>query len=186
VTIHEATIKTLSQQENEYLNLASVVFADQLFDDIATLTNDKRPDAIDETWVISHLPATRRSLYTPVFVKGFLACVLTVSWKHRSDEAHSLASVAEELALNALLRHAETLAELDGVEIDFSDYHDYFFEDTDFERLFDPAEDGFEEDEWAARMGYANLAFKDWFKPFRTTNHVHPYVDDSLDGETES
>ena len=129
----------------------------------------------------SYLPPQYAARYTPVFVKQFLACLMTVSWKLRSPEYHDLACVGEELALAAILHLAEALLEDQGLEPNFTAFVDVAFEDTDFEYLFEPEWDGIEDSELAGTFGIADLRFADWMKPFRGDQPVHPYCEDGAD-----
>jgi hypothetical protein len=119
-----------------------------------------------------------------LFAKQFLTCLVTVAWKLHAPGVHRLACTAEELALNALLQSAAAARELRGERADFSELRDVAYEDEDYALLFDPAKDGIEETEQGRSMGLANLRFKNWFRPFRDDEPVHPYVRGS--GESES
>jgi hypothetical protein len=59
----------------------------------------------------------------------------------------------------------------------------WFYQDTDFEFLYDNTYDGIEETELAQRIGILWLAFHEWFPPFsdEPSRTPHPYVreDDS-------
>ncbi len=67
----------------------------------------------------------------------------TVAWKLAQPQWHPLACIAEELALNALVRRAEALLEEQGTKADFGWFQDSAFDDLDFEIVFDPAWDGY-------------------------------------------
>ncbi len=67
------------------------------------------------------------------------------------------------------------------MEADFGVFEDSFFEDLDFEYLYDDAYDGIETADVAAVMGITNLAFGEWFEPFAGAEEsdftkVHPYT----------
>src|SRR5262249_7446820 len=64
---------------------------------------------------------------------------------------------------------------LDSHQADFNFFTDDCFEDLDFEMLFDPAYDGTMHAEIAAAMGYANLDFAAWCRPF-FQRAIHPYL----------
>ncbi len=59
----------------------------------------------------------------------------------------------------------------------------WFYQDTDFEYLYDNSYDGIEETELAQRMGISSLAFHEWFFPFsdEPSRTPYPYIreDDS-------
>jgi hypothetical protein len=120
--------------------------------------------------------------YTPLFAKQFLTCLLTVAWKLTSKEKIVLASVAEEMALHALIQNAQ--GPTGEEEFDFDDFIDEVFEDTDFLWLFDAEFNGIQHTPAQATLRTANLDFDDWFRPFRDASPVHPYVagDDAKPG----
>ncbi len=61
--------------------------------------------------LVAHLPSRYLLRYTPLFVKQFFVCVLTVAWKLAQPSWVPLACVAEELALRAIIREAEAVLE---------------------------------------------------------------------------
>ncbi len=93
----------------------------------------------------------------------------------------ALSSLAEELAAWVIIREAKRYLEDDTdeeVENAFDTFIAAYFEDTDFEYLYDNAYDGIEETEVAQFMGLSPLAFRDWFSPFsdEPSRTPHPYV----------
>jgi hypothetical protein len=89
-----------------------------------------------------------------------------------------LACVGEELALRALVTEAEEILEARGAGVaQLADLLELATEDADYELLFYMAWDGIEDSDTAREEGMANLAFDDWFKPFREEYPVHPYVE---------
>lgn len=111
--------------------------------------------------------------YDLSFAQQFLDAMILVAWKIRDKAWWMLNSVAEGLAVRAILGHAEVQAELEGKRFASEDLFDYIFGDTDIEFLFLPSFDGIEDDEYLVqRMGIVNLRFADWFKPFRPTGIV--------------
>jgi hypothetical protein len=90
----------------------------------------------------------------------------------------TLACVAEELALYALVRQAQVLLDLREAENDeqaWNDFRDLAFEDEGFLFLFDPELDGIEETEWARQHAVACLKFNEWFRPFDPSSHGAPH-----------
>lgn len=76
---------------------------------------------------------------------------------------------AEELVLGAILRTAENLVPGDERHRnEISHMYDEFFQDCDFEMLYDPQCDGVEDPRTALghHLGVANLRIGDWFKSF--------------------
>lgn len=70
--------------------------------------------------------------------------------------------------------------ELEGAsdQDDLETFIDAYFEDLDFEFLYDNAYDGIDETEVAEKLGISSLAFDDWFQPFSDEPEriPHPYV----------
>lgn len=150
---------------------------DGVFDD---LENVKDPQDFADTWAAIYLPERYLYKYTPLFLKKFTVCIITVVWKLAQPEHMPLSSVAEELAANAIIESARAYAETMELDVGdvFDDFIDEYFEDTDFEFLFDDAYDGIDETEVGKMMGMSSLAFDDWFKPFsdEPSRIAHPYV----------
>lgn len=163
------------------------ILVDQFLEDVNSLSEvipGVPPPDIKDTSISAFLPERYVHRYDGMFAKKFLICLIVVSWKLRSNDAHTLACTAEELALYALLREARGLLEDSGTEVDFGAFEDLAFEDMDFELLFDPAWDGIEDYGNELTGGQArlvNLRFDDWFRPFREEVPVHPYVDPRRD-----
>lgn len=70
-----------------------------------------------------------------------------------------------------------------GIEAEFASFEDRFFENLDFECLFDDAYDGIKDSERGEQMGIVNLRFDDWFKLFGPPDssgypEVHPFAQD--------
>jgi hypothetical protein len=61
-----------------------------------------------------YLPRCYQGRYSPLFAKRFLMATATVAWKLAQPQWHHPACIAEELALNAMIRRAETLLEQQG------------------------------------------------------------------------
>ena len=76
-----------------------------------------------------YLPNCYRSRYSPSFAKRFLMATATVAWKLAQPRWHPLASIAEELALNAMVRRPEASPREQGKKADFGLFEDYAFED---------------------------------------------------------
>jgi hypothetical protein len=152
---------------------------DGVFDD---LENVKDPQDFADTWVAIYLPERYLYKYTPLFLRQFAVCIITVAWKLAQPEHMPLSSLAEELAANAIIEsakaYAEVIEEIGDVDEIFEDFIGMYFEDTDFLFLFDDAYDGIDETEVGEVMGISSLAFDDWFKPFsdEPSRIGHPYV----------
>jgi len=164
----------LSSEQEDALRYAAVVLLDRFFADIGHL--EAGGDFAD-TDMVDYLPARFASKYDHLFAKEFLICVATVAGKLVSPLHSMLACVGEELALHALVTEADGILEARGVGVDLADFLEMATEDADYELLFDMAWDGIEDSDTARDEGMANLAFDDWFKPFRQTDPVHPYVE---------
>ncbi len=161
------------------LGEAAEVLIDTTIDDLSASDD---PGWTADNWLIgTMLPQRYRLKYTSGFARRFLACLLTAVWKLGQREAIRPSCVAEELAVHLLLEEAEALSQEHGIDVDFDDFRDTFFEDLDFEFLYDDAYDGIETADIAEGMGITNLAFADWFERFgpaegSSYTEVHPYA----------
>jgi hypothetical protein len=135
---------------------------------------------VADCYLAGHLPARYLPRYTPLLIKRFFACILTVAWKLAQPERHPLTCVAEELALRAIIVEAEGVLAEEDEDADFGAFEDEAYEDTDFEYLFTPAADGIDDSPVGAELGMGSLDLADWLKPFGQGDRgaVHPYVDD--------
>lgn len=147
---------------------------DEAFTDVATLLQDGKWD--DLLFLSEALPdrPVYVERYTPLLAKEFLICVIAVAGKLTSRVEIQLASVAEEMALYALIEHASGPSGEE--EFDFDDFIDEVFEDTDFLYLFDSERNGIQVTPAQKTLGTANLDFENWFRPFRADVRVHPYA----------
>ena len=164
----------LSSEQKDALRSAAVVLFDRFFADIGHL--EAGGDFAD-TDMVEYLPARFLPKYDHLFAKEFLVCVATVAWKLVQPGHSMLACVGEELALHALVTEAEEILKARGAGVDLADLLELATEDADYELLFDMAWDGIEDSDTGRDMRVANLAFDDWFKPFREGYPVHPYVE---------
>jgi len=104
---------------------------------------------------------------------------MTVAYKFAQAPWQPLAYVAEELAACAFIEDARTQLDIEGhpdSDDAFAELEDNIFEDMNFELLFEGENEGIEETAVAQDMGMAQLAFPDWFKPFRDDAVVHPFA----------
>ena len=136
----------------------------------------------DDSYLVGLLPDRRPYRYTAAFVHDFAVCVLTVAWKlAEPTNVFPLASVAERLALDIIIREAEAILEderCDGVliqdvpldlRIDFLPFHRAVFgDDTEFRRLYLQTP--------SALRSCRNLEFGEWFKPFAPGDYVHGFT----------
>ncbi|GCF07319.1 hypothetical protein [Dictyobacter arantiisoli] len=181
MSIGQAYTDILSETEKKSLDMACDLLIDHAFEDLEQLKDTK--DAAD-TWLGIYLPQRYIYKYTPLFFKKFTVCLITVAWKLAQAEQIPLASLAEELAAWTLVREAQRLLQDELEEATDKDnleqFIDVFFEDLDFEYLFDNAFDGIEETQGGQQMNITSLAFDNWFKPFLDEPYrkVHPYVVD--------
>jgi hypothetical protein len=169
----------LTPGEQKALQASCDILIDSVFDEFEGVDG---PKEIAMTTVGGYLPRRYLSKYGPLFFKQFAVCLITVAWKLAQPQQMPLSSLAEELAARTIIEHAKVVMELDGVEEDreeaFETFEDVYFEDTDFEFLFDDEYDGIDETQLAQTMGLPSLAFDDWFKPFsdEPSRTAHPYV----------
>lgn len=116
----------------------------------------------------------------PLFLRQFAVCIITVAWNLAQPLHLPLASVAEELAARAIIEQAKSVLEIAESNVDeaFETFINGYFEDIDFEYLFEDEYDGIDETHLAQVMGISSLKFADWFKPFSDdpSRTPHPYV----------
>ncbi|WP_406250361.1 hypothetical protein ACI7YT_09110 [Microbacterium sp. M] len=156
---------------------ASVTMVDSLYSDLIELHSPGT--SVTDTMVLSDLPAQFTAMYRPLFAQRFLVAMVDVT-SQLASEWRGAPSVAHEIALSLLLDEVEALQDLHGIELpdDWREVlNDTLFQDTDFELLWSPRMDGIE-DYGTTEMGYANLAVKDWFRPFGNVPPGAPYATD--------
>jgi len=189
--VGQAYKKYLLPSEQETLDAGIAVLIDELFADFAPKVGLRAGENIALTTLGEHLPLHYLPKYTPVFLKRFAVCIMTVAWKLAQPRHVPLSSVAEELAAHAILTQAEACLalELESAEEDegdeeitveqaFEDFREDYFEDEDFLFLFDNSYDGVETSPVGQRLHMTSLAFADWFRPFSAdpARIAHPYV----------
>lgn len=218
MTVGQAYSDVLTQREQRALQIACDMLIDEVFEDLKNIENTE--DIVD-TVLGDCLPPRYLYKYTPLFLKQFVVCIITVAWKLAQPEHKPLSSIAEELAAWAIVEKAQGVIEMEedtGIEMDseikeaeveavagidgevemededtetdedmeregvdepFEAFIATYFEDTDFEFLFDDAYDGIDKAPMVAEMmGMTSLSFDDWFKPFSNEPEriAHPYV----------
>jgi hypothetical protein len=152
---------------------ACVVTVDEAFNSLEALADGSD---FAQTPMAAWLPQKHLLRFDAGFARCFLVCLVAVAGKLADRDPHVLGSVAEEMALAAILDEAEAILETSGGHADMRAVAQSAFQDADFEILFNPELDGLEEDESIAHLALTNLRFKDWFTPFRDEVPVHPYV----------
>lgn len=160
----------ISRQKMKWIRDAAEVLVGLFCDDVRSLIEGH---PFEETFMYNHLPERYRHHYDLTFAQQFLDVMIVVAWKVRDRTWWRLNSVAEELAMRAILSQAEVQANSEGKKFSSYDLTDAVFEDSDIEFLFDQHLDGIEDDEFfVKRLGLANLSFADWFKPFRPSGMI--------------
>ena len=157
----------LSAKEREFILEGIEHLKDLIQNDMKLLFSGA---AFKETYLAQLLPAGYYHRYDLIFVKQFYDLVLAVAYKFNdSEHLWALNSVAEELAMNAILEEARVVAGNYKEKVDFSNFANAAFKDLDFKLLLDPQMDGIEDDkDFNNEMHTVNLRFKDWFRPFRS------------------
>lgn len=179
MSIGQAYSDVLTPRAREALEMGCNWIIDHCFENYNDLKN---PEHFKDTVLGGHLPSRYLHRYTPLFYKQFAVCIITVAWKLAQQKHMPLSSVAEELAALAIINQAKALIEEeeDGQAIEevLESFMDVYFEDLDFELLFNNKYDGIDESEVGQSLGMSSLAFNDWFKPFSTKSSriAHPYV----------
>jgi len=156
------------------------------------LSASDRPDWTADNWLMgTMLPPRYRLRYTADFARRFFVCLITVIWKLGQREQMRPSCLAEELAAHILLQEAEALAEERDEPLNFDGFRDAFFEDLDFEFLYEETFDGIERTDVAEAMGITRLPFGEWFERFgpprsSTYTEVHPYAQASGDSPIDT
>jgi hypothetical protein len=165
----------LPASHRQALRDAAVTYLDECFSAIA---EGEPGQSYAETPIGSYLPSRYEQYYDGRFARDWTTTVAVVGWKLAQPSEVTLACVAEELALFALIRQARMLLDLGERESDeqaWSDFRDLVFEDEDFLFLFNPELDGIEETEWAREHAVVGLKFSEWFRPFDPASHGVPH-----------
>jgi len=177
--IGQAYSHILTLLERQALQDGCDLLIDNAFDDLSPLESSQ--DVV-HTMFARHLPQRYTYKYTPLFLRQFTVCLITVTWKLAQSDHMPLSSLAEELVAWAIIEEAKRLLEEKSGESEaensFDDFIDVYFEDTDFLYLFENAYDGIEETQPGQVMGISSLAFDNWFLPFsdEPSRIAHPYV----------
>jgi hypothetical protein len=177
--IGQAYTDVLTPRAREALEAGCNWIIDHCFENYNDLNN---PEDFEDTILGGHLPSRYLYKYTPLFYKKFAVCVITVAWKLAQPRHMPLSSVAEELAAWAIIKEAQALTEEDedgeAIKEILEKFIDVYFEDLNFQFLFDNAYDGIDKIEAGEMLDMTSLAFEDWFKPFSDKPYriAHPYV----------
>jgi hypothetical protein len=166
----------LPESHREALRDAAVVYLDECFSAIA----DGQPgQSYAETMIGAYLPQRYEQYYNGGFARDWAAAVAVVGWKLAQPDDLTLSCVAEELALFALMQHAQVLLELRDQDNDrqaWRDFRDLALEDEDFLFLFTLEFDGIEDSDWGRENAVVGLKFNEWFEPFDPIRSApHPF-----------
>ncbi len=179
MSIGQAYQEYLTPLEQKGLKFGCALLIDKVFDDLKYIEN---PENVRFTTLELHLPERYLMHHSPLFCKQFLVCIITVAWKLAQPQRLLLSSLAEELAAWAILTEARAWIELNidrtVAEEVYEVFIQEFFEDLDFEYLFDDAYDGVDESPIGEVLGITSLKIEDWFRPFsdESSRIAHPYV----------
>ena len=179
MSIGQAYSNVLTPRAQEALEMGCLWIIDHCFEDYNLL---KDSGDVENTVLGGHLPQRYLSRYTPLFLKQFAVCVITVTWKLAQSESTTPSSLAEELAAWAIINQAKALTEEEedgeAIEEALETFIEVYFEDLDFQFLFEDAYDGIDETEVAQMLGMSSLALNNWLKPFsdEPSRIAHPYV----------
>lgn len=155
--------------------LPAITYLDECF---STIADGEPGQSYADTPIGSYLPQRYEHYYDGRFARDWATTVAVVGWKLAQPGYVTLACVAEELALFALIRQAQVLLDLRELENDeqaWSDFRDLAFEDEDFLFLFNSEFDGIEESDWAREHAVVGLKFNEWFRPFDAASHGAPH-----------
>jgi hypothetical protein len=162
---------------------ASITLVDKAFEDVVLVhaqPHSQWAEIVDDTDVLSRLPARFWHQVTPGFANRFAATIVDLTGRV-SRGWTPLACVAHELALTCLLDEMEVIADTYEVPLPSewrTDLEESFLEDLDHEFLYAPEYDGFEHDPDFGPPGMAPMHFNDWFKPFNQDRRLPPFLED--------
>jgi hypothetical protein len=167
-----------SYAQREAVRRATIFLIDSLFLDLQSVGQEGW--SLDDSFFDACLPRRYRLRYTPDFLRRFFVCVVVAAWNLAQAEPAPVACLAEALAVRAITDTARMLLELEGRTLDFDAVEHEVLEDTDFEYLFDPAQDGVEDSPFGRRVGMEPLGIAYWFTAYGdgTRGDVHPYAAD--------
>jgi hypothetical protein len=169
----------MTEREQEALVAGVSVALDEALDDLERLAVEDEPCLSEDAMLLDYLPRQYRARYNLRFVRRFLACLMAVAYKFAQPPWTPLSCVAEELAAHTFITAARLQLDLAGaanVELAYERLEGAIFEDMDFAFLFDAQYEGIEETALATEAGIVNLAFREWFDPFRPEVVVHPFA----------
>lgn len=162
---------------------ASITLVDKAFEDVVLVhakTHSQWAEIVDDTDVLSRLPARFWHQVNPGFANLFAAAIIDLTGRI-SRGWTALTCVAHELALKCLLDEMEVIADTYDVPLPSdwrSDLEQFLFEDLDHEFLYAREYDGFERDPNFGPPGMVSMDFKDWFKPFSRDRRLPSFLED--------
>jgi hypothetical protein len=182
----------LNEATRRHLYDATVMLWDELQDIvdhvIRTVEQGRPQPPLHELYYLSdYLPAAYAASYTPHFYSDFMQALSSVIYKLGAGtwgDGTLLSCVAEELAMNAILRFAEGYIDIrrdtddDTSDLDEVDFHflwEVCFQDHDFKVLFHPETDGIQDSSVGQAMGMGFLDPSEWFDSFLNAGMLpHP------------
>jgi hypothetical protein len=175
----------MTREEHTALIGGVSMLLDEALDDLTRLSAAQQASVaaiitlLEEALLLDYLPRQYRARYNVRFVRRFLACLMTVAYKFAQRPWRPLSCVAEKMAANAFISAGRVVLDLEGatdVEHAYDRLEGAIFEDMDFAFLCDAQYEGIEETALAEEAGIVNLAFNEWFEPFRPEVVVHPFA----------
>lgn len=166
----EAWSDALPDDHREALHIALAGLGDAFFED----------EDGEGYRFLEFLPQKYTLLYDQAFLRRFLITLMTVGYKLALAEppAPLLSCVAEELALDMLIKVASERLKVLASTPDFELFKDLAYQDSDYEYLYELSLDGIEDSPVGVEHGIANLHFDEWFMPFdNAQTPVHPYCE---------
>lgn len=165
--------RALTHTDREHVAAAFDVVLAAFTDDIERLAAGS---TFSDTFMVTQLPAAFRDRYDARFAAQFLVATARVQMRLAEGSGYPAESVAEELAIHAVLRIAADLAaETDDRAAERVEaFMHGVLPDLDFLLLYET--DPSLTREQAVTIGATHLWFEDWFRPF----HAHSDKDRSL------
>ena len=163
----------LEPAASQALARAAAQLIDDFLEDLESLAAGEH---FRDTAMSDCLPRGASLKYDATFARRFAAAAIVLGYKLVQAGFTGPSSTAEELVLHAVIARARDELGPLGEDDPYADFVEVTFQDTDVLLLFDPAMDGVEKSDVAARMGFANLKFEEWFEPFGNATDVPAQV----------
>ena len=116
--------------------------------------------------------------YDREFMKKCVACAISLGHKLTGPTLFDLSCTMEEILFYCVRQIAEDQSPRVTLKV-LSEWNDSLNQDLDFEMLYEPGLDGFQDDPAFAHLRLVSLKLGEWFEPFGNVSLLNPYFDDN-------